>query len=95
MKPLLDDMGKKIPRKEYYMDGINCVPYSFAKDCEDTNKFYKKNNNHAGVKSHHFIISFDPADVKECNLTGARAQELCLEFCGLCMKVTLKTILPL
>ena len=80
MKPVLDDMGKKIPREEYYMDGINCVPYSFAKDCEDTNKFYKKNNNHAGVKSHHFIISFDPADVKECNLTGTHAQELCLEF---------------
>lgn len=80
MKPVLDDMGKKIPREEYYMDGINCVPYSFAKDCEDTNKFYKKNNNHAGVKSHHFIISFDPADVKECNLTGAYAQTLCLEF---------------
>lgn len=80
MKPVLDDMGKKIPREEYYMDAINCVPYSFAKDCEDTNKFYKKNNNHAGVKSHHFIISFDPADVKECNLTGARAQELCFKF---------------
>lgn len=80
MKPVLDDMGKKIPREEYYMDGINCVPYSFAKDCEDTNKFYKKNNNHAGVKSHHFIISFDPADVKECNLTGARAHTLCFEF---------------
>lgn len=28
----------------------------------------------------HFIISFDPADATECNLSGERAQALCLDF---------------
>lgn len=80
MKPVLDDMGRKQLRDEYYMDGINCEAMSFDKDCEMTNKQFGKNKTRAEIKSHHFIISFDPADATECNLTGERAQALCLEF---------------
>lgn len=79
-KIILDDMGRKIPRKEVYLDGINCEALSFAKDCEETNKHFHKNKNKTEIKSHHFIISFDPNDTIEYNLTGERAQALCLEF---------------
>lgn len=80
MKPVLDDMGRKLLRDEFFMDGINCEPLSFDKDCEMTNKQYRKNHNRNEIKSHHFIISFDPLDAMECGLTGERAQALCLEF---------------
>ena len=79
-KPILDDMGRMIPRKEYFLDGINCDPNNFAAECMATNKHFNKNQKHPDIKSHHFIISFDPADVTEYNLTGERAQALCLEF---------------
>ena len=45
-----------------------------------TNKKFNKNQKKEDIKSHHYIISFDPADAAECGLTGKRAQELCLEF---------------
>lgn len=45
-----------------------------------TNKKFNKNQKKEDIKSHHYIISFDPADAAECGLTGNRAQELCLEF---------------
>lgn len=28
-KPILDENGELIPRKEYYLDGINCEPFTF------------------------------------------------------------------
>ena len=28
-KPILDENGELIPRKEYIMDGINCDPFTF------------------------------------------------------------------
>ena len=45
-----------------------------------TNKKFNKNQKKEDIKSHHYIISFDPADAADCGLTGERAQELCLEF---------------
>ena len=42
-KPVLDDSGRKILREEFYMDGLNCDPMSFDKECERTNKKKKKN----------------------------------------------------
>ena len=44
MKPVLDDMGRKLLREEFYMDGLNCDPMSFDKDCYLTNKQFHKNN---------------------------------------------------
>lgn len=80
MKPVLDDMGSKLLRDEFHMDGLNCDPLSFDKDCELTNKQFHKNDKKAEIKSHHYIISFDPADVTDCGLTGEKAQALCLEL---------------
>ena len=79
-KPVLDDSGRKILREEFYMDGLNCDPMSFDKECERTNQFFHKNQKRGDIKSHHYIISFDPADATECGLTGEKAQALCLEF---------------
>ena len=79
-KPILDEYGNKLLREEFYMDGLNCSPLSFDKDCRMTNKKFNKNQKKEDIKSHHYIISFDPADATECGLTGNRAQELCLEF---------------
>ena len=78
-KPILDEYGNKLLREEFYMDGLNCSPLSFDKDCRMTNKKFNKNQKKEDIKSHHYI-SFDPADAAECGLTGNRAQELCLEF---------------
>lgn len=62
------------------MDGLNCDPMSFDKECEKTNQFFHKNQKRGDIKSHHYIISFDPADATECGLTGKKAQALCLEY---------------
>ena len=79
-KPILDDEGHMILREEYYMDGLNCDPFTFASECQELNSYYHKNKNFNEIKSHHYIISFDPKDREECGLTGERAQQLGLTF---------------
>ena len=79
-KPILDDEGHMILRNEYYLDGLNCDPFSFASECQELNSYYHKNKNFNEIKSHHYIISFDPKDRDECGLTGERAQQLGLTF---------------
>ena len=87
-KPILDEYGNKLLREEFYMDGLNCSPLSFDKECRMINKKFNKNKKKEDIKSHHYIISFDPADATECGLTGKRAQELCLEFGPMSRKST-------
>ena len=79
-KPILDDEGHMILRDEYYLDGLNCNPFTFASECQELNSYYHKNKNFNEIKSHHYIISFDPKDRDECGLTGERAQQLGLTF---------------
>ena len=79
-KPILDDEGHMILRDEYYLDGLNCDPFSFASECQELNSYYHKNKNFNEIKSHHYIISLDPKDRDECGLTGERAQQLGLTF---------------
>ena len=79
-KPILDDEGNMILRDEYYLDGLNCNPFTFASECQELNSYYHKNKNFNEIKSHHYIISFDPKDRDECGLTGERAQQLGLTF---------------
>ena len=77
--PILDGNGNLQLRDEYYLDGLNCQPLTFAKECEILNAQYHKNQNANEIKSHHYIISFDPRDTK-AGLTGEKAQQLGLEF---------------
>lgn len=79
-KPILDEQGRMQLRTEYYMDGINCAPMSFDLECEKVNALYHKNKNYGEIKSHHYIISFDPKDSVENGLTGEKAQALGLEY---------------
>ena len=61
-KPILDKNGNRIMRDEFYLDGLNCEPYSFDAACQQLNREYQKNKNKDEIKSHHYIISFDPRD---------------------------------
>ena len=79
-KKILDESGRSILRKEFYIDGLNCDPMSFDKECELTNAHFHKNKKREDIKSHHYIISYDPADVTENGLTGERAQAISLEL---------------
>ena len=78
--PILDQNGNRIMRDEFYLDGLNCEPYSFDAACQQLNREYQKNKNKDEIKSHHYIISFAPRDSTENCLTGKRAQELGLEY---------------
>lgn len=80
MKPILDEKGRMVLRKEFLVDGVNCEPYSFDKECEIVNAKYHKNQKYNEIKSHHYIISFDPKDKDERGLTGEKAQALALEY---------------
>ena len=79
-KKILDESGRSILRKEFYMDGLNCDPMSFDKECELTNAHFHKNKKREDIKSHHYIISYDPTDVTENGLTGEEAQAISLEL---------------
>lgn len=80
MKPILDENGRMILREEYYIDGINCEPMLFDKECEKLNAQYHKNQHYADIKSHHYILSFDPKDKDDHGLTGEQAQALGMEY---------------
>lgn len=79
-KKIKDEMGRSLLRDEFYMDGLNCDPMSFDKECSLTNAKFHKNKKSSEIKSHHYIISFDPDDRSECGLTGEKAQKLCLDL---------------
>ena len=79
-KPTLDENEELIPRKGYIMDGINCDPFTFDMECRELNALYRKNESYDEIKSHHYIISFDPKDTDENGLTGERVQKLGMEY---------------
>ncbi|GFI18128.1 hypothetical protein IMSAG249_01120 [Lachnospiraceae bacterium] len=80
-KPTLDENGNMQLREEYYLDGVECDPFSFDMECKELNASFHKNRAYDEIKSHHYIISFDPKDREECGLTGEHAQQLGLEYC--------------
>ena len=41
-KKIVDESGRSILRKEFYMDGLNCDPMSFDKECEDTKSHHEE-----------------------------------------------------
>ena len=81
MKPTLDENGRLIPRKDYRISSLNCGGEDFAVACMRANLRYEKNQKREDVKSHHYIISFDPRDGTDNGLTVDRAQELGEQFC--------------
>ena len=81
MKPTLDKNGRLIPRDDYRISSLNCGDEDFAIACMRSNLKYGKNQKREDVKSHHYIISFDPRDAPDNGLTVDRAQALGEEFC--------------
>lgn len=81
MKPTLDENGQIIPRTGYLISSLNCGDENFAIACMRSNLKYGKNQKREDVKSHHYIISFDPRDAQDNGLTVDKAQELGEEFC--------------
>ena len=81
MKPTLDEQGRLIPREDYRLSTLNCGGEDFAVACMRSNLRYGKNQRREDVKSHHYIISFDPRDAADNGLTVDRAQALGEKFC--------------
>ena len=81
MKPTLDGNGQIIPRTGYRISSLNCGGEDFAIACMRSNLKYGKNQKREDVKSHHYIISFDPRDAADNGLSVDRAQELGEQFC--------------
>ena len=81
MKPTLDEQGQLVPREDYRISTLNCGEEDFAVACMRSNLRYGKNQKKEDVKSHHYIISFDPRDGPDNGLTVDRAQELGERFC--------------
>ena len=80
-KQLLDDHGRPMLRESYILDTLECGDFSFATACLLANRKYGKNNQHGDIKSHQYIISFDPRDAADNGLTMEKAQALGLKFC--------------
>ena len=80
-KQLLDDHGRPMLRESYILDTLECGDFSFATACLLANRKYNKNNHPDDIKSHQYIISFDPRDAVENGLTMEKAQALGLNFC--------------
>ena len=80
-KQLLDEQGRPMLRESYILDTLECGDYSFATACLLANRKYSKNNHPDDIKSHQYILSFDPRDAADNGLTMERAQALGLNFC--------------
>lgn len=79
-KALKDADGNRVMRADFLIDGVNCSAFSFADECRETNEYYGKNGGRSDVKTHHFIVSFDPRDPATAGLTMGEAHEMCLSF---------------
>ena len=80
-KQLLDEQGRPKLRESYLLDTLECGDFSFATACLLANRKYGKNTQHGDIKSHQYIISFDPRDAADNGLTMEKAQALGLKFC--------------
>ena len=80
-KQLLDEQGRPKLRESYLLDTLECGDFSFATACLLANRKYSKNTQHSDIKSHQYIISFDPRDAADNGLTMEKAQALGLKFC--------------
>ena len=80
-KKILDEQSRPKLRESYILDTLECGEASFAMACLLANRKYDKNNHPDDIKSHQYIISFDPRDAADNGLTMEKAQALGLNFC--------------
>ena len=82
MKPTLDENGRLMLREDYRIATLNCGDEDFAVACMRSNLRYGKNQKREDVKSHHYIISFDPRDAVDNGLTVDRGRRWARNFAG-------------
>ena len=75
-KQLLDEQGRPMLRDSYILDTLECGDFSFATACLLANRKYNKNNHPDDIKSHQYIISFDPRDAADNGLTMEKRKPL-------------------
>ena len=78
-RQIFDEQGYAVVREKYLIDGLLCTPDTFAMECRKLNKAFKKNQAERDIKTHHYIISYDPKDA-ELGLTIEQAQEMGMEY---------------
>ena len=78
-KPILDEFGCMIDREEFLIAGINCTPDDFAEKCFMDSLRFRANQKPSDVKTHQYIISFDPSD-REKGLTLEAAMKEGMRF---------------
>ena len=81
-KPILDKSGRIVPHEDYRIATLNCGGEDFAIACMRANLRYGKNQQREDIKSHHYILSFDPRDGPDHGLTMDKAQALGERFCA-------------
>ena len=75
-KPILGPEGEMLLREDYIVEGQLTEPSLFGIECMETNRRFGKNRTREEVKSHHYIVSFDPRDVPDHGLTMEKAQTI-------------------
>lgn len=74
-----------MPREYYLLDGINCEPFLFPVECREVNNSFHKNQTQNEILYHHFIVSFDPKDAADYDLTPERAHDIAKEWAEKCI----------
>lgn len=69
---LRDGDGNPRPREEYLIDGINCIPETFAPLCLEDRLRFGKRYDPKTIDTHQYIVSFAPSD-QEKGLTAEKA----------------------
>lgn len=70
---LRDGKGEPIPREEFLIHGINCIPETFAPACMQDRLKFGKSKDSRTVDTHQYILSFHPDDAQK-GLTMGEAQ---------------------
>ncbi len=79
-RSLRNEDGLLVMRENFLIDSLECNVSTFDAECRMLNKTFRKNQGYSDVKSHHYIISFDPKDSIEGKLTVKDAQKIGMEF---------------
>ena len=72
-KPILDENGNMLLREEYYLEGINCDPFTFDAECRETNAFFHKNQSfNEPVSSNSRFVIFCSSILESTNVRYQR-----------------------
>ncbi len=79
-RSLRNEDGLLVMRENFLIDSLECNVSTFDAECRMLNKTFRKNQGYSDVKSHHYIISFDPKDSVEGKLTVKDAQKIGMDY---------------